>query len=169
MLSRNLIGGHYLMNIKAFMKEELRQRGTQTFPGIEKFKDEKGEPIPFIIKKLSRKEIKEIRDMYKSTEVYRDKQNGNRPIIGNNGQVAVLRDYDSDSAGLAIMVEAFVQPKLDDPDLMEFYGVVDSLDMPQIIFSDNDDFKYADQCLMEACGLSSKKKTEKEIVDELKN
>lgn len=29
------------MNMKAFMKEELKQRGTMEFPGIEKFTDEK--------------------------------------------------------------------------------------------------------------------------------
>ncbi len=156
------------MNMKAFMKEELKQRGTMEFPGIEKFTDEKGKPIPFIIKRLSRKEIKEIRDAYKTTEVFRDRNNGNRPIVGNNGQVAVLKDYDGESAGFAIMVEAFVQPKLDDPELMEYYGVVDRLDMPQIIFSDRDDFEYADQCVMEACGLV-KKKDEKEVIEELKN
>ena len=113
-------------------------------------------------------EIKEIRNRYKTKEVYRDKKNGGRPIIGANGQVAIIENYDGDSAGLEIMVEAFVQPKLDDPELMEFYGVVDRLEMPQTIFSDKDDFQYADKCLMEACGLASKK-DEKEIVEELKN
>ena len=45
------------MNMKAFMKEELKNRGTIEFPGIDKFKDEKGKPIPFILKRLSRKDI----------------------------------------------------------------------------------------------------------------
>lgn len=156
------------MDMKAFMKEELKNRGTMEFPGIEKFTDKDGKPIPFIIKRLSRKEQKEIRDAYKSTEVYRDRKNGGRPIIGANGQVAVLKDYDAEAAGLAIMVEAFVQPKLDDPELMQYYGVVDRLDMPQIIFSEKDDFAYADKCLMKACGLESEK-TEKKILDEVKN
>ena len=138
------------------MKPELKDRGTMEFPGIERYKDAKGNVIPFIIKRLSMKEIKEIRNNYKTKEVYRDKRNGDRPIIGNNGQVAVINDYDGDSAGLEIMVEAFVQPKLDD-----------RLDMPNIIFPDKDDFKYADDCLMEACGLASKK-NDKETVEELK-
>ena len=120
------------------------------------------------IYRLSRKEIKDIRDVYRTKSVYRDKENRGRPVIGANGQVAVIEDYDADSAGLAIMVEAFVQPKLDDPELMEYYGVVDRLDMPQIIFSDRDDFAYADDCLMIACGLKQEK-SEKEVIDELKN
>lgn len=156
------------INMKSFMKEELKERGTMEFPGIERFTDEKGNPIPFIIKRLSMIEIKEIRNRYKSKEVYRDKKNGGRPIVGANGQVAIIENYDGDSAGLEIMVEAFVQPKLDDPALMEYYGVMDRLDMPQTIFSDRDDFQYADQCLMEACGLATKK-DEKEIVEDLKN
>ncbi len=156
------------INMKAFMKPDMKDLGTMEFPGIERYTDEKGKPIPFIIKRLSAKKIKEIRNRYKTKEVFRDKRNGDRPIIGANGQVAVLNDYDSDSAGLDIMVEAFVQPKLDDPELMEYYGVVNRLDMPNIIFPDKDDFRYADECLMQACGLASKK-NDKEIVDELKN
>ena len=156
------------MNMKAFMKEDLKNRGPMEFPGIDNFLDESGKPIPFIIKRLSRKEIKDIRDVYRTKSVYRDKENRGRPVIGANGQVAIIEDYDADSAGLAIMVEAFVQPKLDDPELMEYYGVVDRLDMPQIIFSDRDDFAYADDCLMIACGLKQEK-SEKEVIDELKN
>jgi hypothetical protein len=157
-----------MTNIKAFMKAELKDRGTMEFPGIDTFVDDKGDPIPFIIKRLSTKEIKEIRNRHRTKSVFRDKRNGDRPIIGNNGQVAVVVDYDGDSAGLDIMVEAFVQPKLDDPELMEYYGVYDRLEMPTIIFPDRDDFQYADKCLMEACGLVEKK-SDKEVVEELKN
>nr|DAH27212.1 MAG TPA: tail assembly chaperone protein [Caudoviricetes sp.] len=156
------------MNLKAFMKEDLKDRGTMEFPGIERFTDEKGKPIPFIIKRLSRKEIKEIRELYETKQVFRDKNNGNRPIISGNGQVAIMRDYDSDSAGRHIMVEAFVQPKLDAPELMEYYGVLDRLDMPSILFPNKDEMEYADQCLMIACGLKSEK-NEKEVIDDVKN
>lgn len=156
------------MNLKAFMKEDLKERGTMEFPGIERFTDEKGKPIPFIIKRLSRKEIKEIRELYETKQVFRDKNNGNRPIISGNGQVAIMRDYDSDSAGRHIMVEAFVQPKLDAPELMEYYGVLDRLDMPSILFPNKDEMEYADQCLMIACGLKSEK-NEKEVIDDVKN
>lgn len=155
------------MNIKAFMKAELKDRGTMEFPGIETFKDEKGQPIPFIIKRLSMKEMKDIRDLYKTTEVYREGGRNGRPVIGNNGVVAVIKDYDAEKAGQHMMVEAFVQPKLDDPELMEFYGILDRLDMPHVIFSTKEDFEYANQCLSDALGLGSK--DEKETIEELKN
>ena len=140
------------MNLKAFMKAELKERGTVEFPGVATFTDNKGNPVPFIIKQLSMKEIKEIRNLYKTTEVFRDKKNGNRPVV-ENGQVVVRKDYDAERAGLHIMVDAFVQPKLDDPELMEFYKV---------------NFRYANKCVMEACGLAAKQ-DEEETVKKIKN
>ena len=47
------------IDMKAFMKPELKDRGTMEFPGIERYKDAKGNVIPFIIKRLSMKEIKD--------------------------------------------------------------------------------------------------------------
>lgn len=150
------------MNLKAFMKEELKDRGTMKFPGIERFCDKDGKPIPFILKRLSRKDLNDIRDLYKTSTVYRDKKNGNRPLV-LNGQVAFVKDYDSERAGLHIMVDAFVQPKLDDPELMAYYGVVDRLDMPQVLFPNNDEYKYANECVMEACGILEKEDEGEEI------
>lgn len=156
------------MNIRAFMKQDLKDRGTMEFPGIERFKDEEGNVIPFIIKRLSRARLKEIRDMYRTTQVYRDKSNGKRPVIGSNGQVAVIKDYDAEKAGLHFMVEAFEQPKLDDPELMDYYGVVDALEMPYVLFSDKEEFDYADDCLMIALGLKEAG-NERDEIDEVKN
>ena len=61
------------MNLKAFMKEELKNRGTMEFPGIARFADKDGKPIPFIIKRLTQADLKEIRNLYRTTKVYRDK------------------------------------------------------------------------------------------------
>lgn len=155
------------MNLKAFMKEDVKNRGTMEFPGIGKYTDEDGKPIPFIIKRLSMKDIREIRDLYRTTQVFRDKRNGGRPVIAN-GEVAMIKDYDSDTAERHMMCEAFVQPKLDDPELMEYYGVDDRLDMPLVIFADREDYMYADECLGIALGFTQEK-DEKEIVEELKN
>lgn len=154
-------------NLRAFMKEELKDRGTMEFPGIKRFTGEDGKPIPFIIKRLSQKKLKEIRNLYRTSKVYRDKQNGGRPVI-QNGQVSVIKDYDAEKAGLHMMVDAFVQPKLDDKELMDFYGVFDRLDMPEIIFAEKDEFKYANDCLMEALGLKEKE-NEEDIIEEVKN
>lgn len=155
-------------NLKAFMKPELKERKTMEFPGIDKYVDADGKPIPFIIKKLTQKELGEIRDLYRTTTVYRDKQNGDRPVITADGQVAVIRDYDSDRAGRHIMVDAFVQPKLDAPELMKYYGVYDRVDMPWVVFPDKEDFRYADECLSIALGFKEQK-TEKGTIEQIKN
>ena len=78
------------------------------------------------------------------------------------------KEYDAELAGLHIMVDAFVQPKLDDPELMKYYGALDRLDMPEIIFADREDYRYANECVMIACGLKAPK-PEKETVDKIKN
>lgn len=155
------------MNLKAFMKDELKEKGTMQFDGIERFKDADGKPIPFILKQLSAKEIKEIRNLYRTKEVFRDKRNGGRPVI-ENGNVVMMNDYDADRAGMHIMVEAFVQPKLDAPELMEYYGVLDRLDMPEIIFSTREEMRYANECVLIACGLMDGR-DEKEVVENIKN
>lgn len=154
-------------NLKAFMKAELKERKNETveYPGIKTFVDENGEPIPFIIRRLTVGEIREIRDLYREKKIFRDKKSG-RPVI-ENGEVAVIREYDAERAGRHIMVKAFVQPKMDDPELMEFYGVNDKLDMPEVLFADSDDFRYANSCVLEACGLKEKQ-SETETVEEIK-
>lgn len=154
------------MNLKAFMKKELKDRGNIEFPGTASFVDANGEPIPFIVKRLSRKEIKEIRNRYRTSTVYKNPKTG-MPII-DNGKVVMQEKYDAERAGLDMMVEAFVQPKLDDPELMDFYGVLDRLDMPEIIFAENGDFKYANECVMIACDLM-KKADDTDLVEEVKN
>lgn len=156
------------VSIRDFMKDDLKDRGTMEFPGIDKFKDKDGKTIPFIIKRLSRRELNEIRDNYRTKRVFRDKNNGNRPVIGNDGMVAMVSDYDSARAGKEMMVDAFVQPKLDDPELMKFYGVDDRLDMPDVLFSDLDDMNYANDCLMIALGLKDEE-DDSDKIEKVKN
>ncbi len=155
------------MNMKAFMKEDVKERGTQEFPGIERYTDADGKPIPFIVKRLSQVELEKIRDLYKEEHPFKD-ANG-KYVFLNDGTVSVRKTNDVAKAGLDIMVQAFVQPKLDDKDLMSYYGVLNKLDMPYTIFPTKEEFKYANECVMEACGISAKKKSDEEIIEDLKN
>lgn len=154
-------------SMKAFMKEDVKERGTQEFPGIERYKDENGQPIPFIIKCLNQKELEEIRAQYKEEHPFKDKDG--KYVFLNDGTVATRRTNDTAKAGLDILVSAFVQPKLDDEELMAYYGVLNRLDMPYTIFPTSEEFRYANKCVMEACGISAKKKDDSEVVEDLKN
>lgn len=75
-------------NLRAFMKEELRDRGTMEFEGIDAFKDENGKPIPFVLRRLSNAELREIRNRHRTEKVYRDKKNNGRPVV-DDGAVAI--------------------------------------------------------------------------------
>ena len=86
----------------------------------------------------------------------------------DDGQAVVRKKYDSQRAGLHLMVEAFVQPKLDDKALMEYYGVYDRLEMPYIIFSEPGEMKYANECMKVALGIK-KKSDEMETLETVKN
>ena len=156
------------MDMKAFMKSDLKDRGTVEFPGIKRFCDDKGQPIPFILRRLSRSRVQKIRSFYRTNEVYYDRsEGGKRPIITGDGQIATITKYDPDKVTAHIMVEAFVQPKLDDKELMEYYGINDRLDMPSVLFPEREEYDYANHCVMVACGMSNKK--DDEVIDDIKN
>ena len=77
-------------------------------------------------------------------------------------------EYDAIKANNEMLVEAFVQPKLDDKDLMEYYGVHNRIDMVDVIFADRNDLNYANDCLMIALGFKDPEPEEK-LIDEVKN
>ena len=51
---------------------------------------------------------------------------------------------------------------------MDYYGVVDVLEMPYVLFADKEEFDYADDCLMIALGLKEQQ-NERDVIDEVKN
>lgn len=155
-----------VIDMKAFMQEENKGDKEITFAGIERYKDKDGNVIPFILKRLNRKEIDKIRSLYEEETIVRDDET-DRPLV-DDGQAVVRKKYDSQRAGLHLMVEAFVQPKLDDKALMEYYGVYDRLEMPYIIFSEPGEMKYANECMKVALGIK-KKSDEMETLETVKN
>ncbi|WP_283682676.1 phage tail assembly chaperone [Parablautia sp. Marseille-Q6255] len=156
------------MDMKAFMKSDLKDRGTIEFKGIDRFLDDKGKPIPFILRRLSRNRVQEIRNLYRTKDVFYDTSSGSkRPLLTADGQVATIVNYDADKVSTHIMIESFVQPKLDDKELMEYYGVLDRMDMPAILFPDRAEYDYANKCVMIACGMSEDK--DEKVIDDLKN
>lgn len=153
------------IDMKAFMLDQSNENDTMEFEGIDRYKDADGNKVPFIIRKLSQKEIRRIRELYEEETVVRD-EDTDRPLV-DDGQVVVRRKYDGTKASMTMMVEAFVQPKLDDPELMKFYGVWDKLEMPYVIFPNVSEMRYANECLREALGL--KKTSDKQKLKEVKN
>lgn len=121
-------------NLSAFMKQEFKRDKVVEIPGFDRFKDEKGNPIPFKVRVLDyNKDIKAIREMYRSERIAYDKKT-KKPIV-DNGELVKNIDFDNDKATANIIVEALEYPNLKDPELMKFYDCDEYIDMPLKVFT----------------------------------
>lgn len=158
-----------MSNLKFFMKEELKKDEVVEIPGVETFKDDDGNIIPFKIKILDKNRIAEIRKAYTTRKMLVDAKK--KPLLVN-GEVQYSRDYDGERATDHIIVESFVDPKLDDPKLMEFYGATDRLDMPGKLFRNLADYQHVSTAVISALGFNPEEAEEAEddkIIGDVKN
>ncbi len=115
-------------NLKRFMRPEMK--ADEAFEV--KIKDKDGKDMMIKIRRLPRKIVNEIRDAYTTKEIAYDKK-GN-PIF--RGQRLVMTESRDEEKYLRhLLCEALVIPKLNDPELMEFFGCVDMTDMPDVVFT----------------------------------
>ncbi len=115
-------------NLKRFMRPEMK---TEEIIDVV-IKDKDGNDMPLKIKRLSQKTISEIRSAYITKSPAYDKK-GN-PII-SNGRLVMTEERDMERYSRHLLVEALVEPKLDDPELMDFFEVIDKVDMPGVVFT----------------------------------
>ena len=114
-----------------FMRETAKKQEIVEVPGIESIKDENGQVVPFKIKMLTKKEIDDIYDKYRTRTMLCDKKG--KPVF-NRGQAVFDINTDSNRALRRIMVEALVYPDLHNKDLMEFFDCYDFSEMPLKVF-----------------------------------
>lgn len=95
-------------------------------------KDKDGKDMPLKIKRLSKKRISELRDMYTTKSPAYDKK-GNPLVM--NGSIVWAIDRDDYSYTRMLLIESLVEPQLDDPELMEYFGALDVVDMPDLVFA----------------------------------
>jgi len=156
-------------NLKFFMRPETKEVAVFTVPGPKSIKDEKGETVNLEIRKLHRKQINEINDMYRTKTPLKD---GKKGFVVQNGEVVFKVEKDDARANRHHIVEALAYPDLKDPELMKFYKCVDVTEMPMLVFPESDEYAYVQRKVMEVLGLidpedeQEKKETE---LDEAKN
>lgn len=114
-----------------FMRETAKKQEIVEVPGIESIKDENGHVVPFKIKMLTKKEIDDIYDKYRTRTMLCDKKG--KPIF-NRGQAVFDINTDSNRALRRIIVEALVYPDLHNKELMEFFDCYDFSEMPLKVF-----------------------------------
>ncbi len=124
-------------NLKRFMRPELKSE--ETFDV--KITDKDGHDMPLKIKRLSQKTMDDIRDAYTNKSPAYDK-NGN-PII-QNGRLVMVEERDTERFSRHLITEALVEPKLDDPELMEYFDVVDKVDMFGTVFTQDEQKQILD-------------------------
>lgn len=155
------------MNMKYFMREELKNDEVVEVPGIDTFKDENGENIPFKIKVLGIEDVNKIRKNYTSRRIAVDDK-GKR-VLDKSRNPIFTEDVDNEAATARIIVEALECPNLKDPELMKFYGVNDVMEMPYKLFKNAKDYTYVSTTVVEVLGLGEQEVSDDELVNEAKN
>lgn len=137
-------------NLKYFMCEDSKREEIVSVPGLERFKDESGNVVPFEIKVLSQKTIDEItkNGTKRTMALDRDRQ----PIIKGD-KIIYSVEVDDDLIMRHMLVEALKYPDLKDPKLMDFYDCYDVAEMPLLVFPRPDEYLYVANMIYTALGM----------------
>ncbi len=156
------------MDMRYFMREELKQDEVVEIPGLETFKGEDGKPIPFQVKVLGIDEVNKIRKAYSKKRIILDDK-GKR-MFDKLGRPMLSDDTDLEAATRRLVVEALVYPNLKDPELMQFYGVGDVMEMPFKLFKNPKDWSYVSNAVAEVLGIDgSDDISDEQLIKEAKN
>lgn len=153
-------------NLKYFMRPEAKEELVVEVEGLESIKDEKGNVVPFKIKKLHNETVDKINKMYVTRVPAKDKK-GN--FIIQNGEIVYKVEKDKTKAFHHVLVEALVYPDLKDKELMEYFGCHDITEMPQRVFPTNDEYTAVTKKVMEVLGLVDPDEADQKEVDDAKN
>lgn len=150
-----------------FMRETAKKQEIVEVPGIESIKDENGQVVPFKIKMLTKKEIDDIYDKYRTRTMLCDKKG--KPVF-NRGQAVFDINTDSNRALRRIMVEALVYPDLHNKELMDFFDCYDFSEMPLKVFPNPKEYDKVANIVLSALGILEEENEDSESeVQEAKN
>lgn len=145
-----------------FMRETAKKQEIVEAPGIDSIKDEKGNVIPFKIKILTKKEIEDIYERYRTRTLLYDKKG--KPVI-DRGQAVYDVRTDSSKALRRIIVDALVYPDLRNEELMKFFDCYDITDMPVKVFPNPKEYEQVEQMVLSALGILEDESSEDEVPD----
>lgn len=149
-----------------FMRETAKKQEIVEVPGIESIKDENGQVVPFKIKMLTKKEIDDIYDKYRTRTMLCDKKG--KPVF-NRGQAVFDINTDSNRALRRIMVEALVYPDLHNKELMEFFDCYDFSEMPLKVFPNPKEYDQVANIVLSTIGILDEDEDDESEVQEAKN
>jgi len=156
------------MDMKYFMREELKNDEIVEIPGIELFKDKEGKVIPFQVKVLGTDEVNKIRKAFSKKRIVMDDK-GKR-LFDKFGRPVLSDETDTEAATRRLVIDALVYPDLKDPELMKFFGVNDVMEMPFKLFKNPRDWSYVSNAVAEVLGINSDETvSDDELISEAKN
>lgn len=138
-----------MSDLKAFFKQNKKQRKNVKFVATEDFVDKDGKPIEWEIRPLKSKIMDGIRAACTT--------------INNKGKGASI---DQAKFNRMICARATVFPDLDNKDLQNEYGVLCAEDLIQELLDNDGEYSAYTQKVLEVAGYN---KTEDELVEEAKN
>jgi len=108
------------MNLKSFLRENAEVVNNQKVVISERFKDDKGKPIPFEIRALSEKEVEQLRKAcIKRVKVKKGSYDD---------------ELDSSLLATKMIIESVVYPPLKSEELQKSYGVFGAEELVQAMF-----------------------------------
>ena len=156
------------MDMKYFMREELKNDEIVEIPGLDLFKDKEGNIIPFQVKVLGTDEVNKIRKAFSKKRIVMDDK-GKR-LFDKLGRPVLSDDTDTEAATRRLVIDALVYPDLKDPELMKFYGTNDVMEMPFKLFKNPKDWSYVSNAIAEVLGINSDETvSDDELINEAKN
>lgn len=127
-----------MSNLAGFLKP-LYTESKQEVVISDRFVDEEGKPLPFILRSLTQERIRDIT------------KHSNREKIVNGKKTLEL---DSDLFISRCLVESCIQPNFKEKDICDQYGTIDPLEVPQKMLLIGE-YNKLGQAFMELNGLNS--------------
>lgn len=149
-------------SLSYFMRDTAKKQEIIEVPGVDSIKDEDGKVVPFKIKILTKKEIEDIYDKYRTRALLYDKKG--KPVI-DRGQAVFDVNTDSSKALRRIIVEALVYPDLHNKELMDFFECYEFADMPVKVFPNPKEYAQVEQMVLSALGILEDESGEDEVQD----
>lgn len=147
-------------SLSYFMRDTAKKQEIIEVPGVDSIKDEDGKVVPFKIKILTKKEIEDIYDKYRTRTLLYDKKG--KPVI-DRGQAVFDVNTDSSKALRRIIVEALVYPDLHNKELMEFFECYEFADMPVKVFPNPKEYAQVEQMVLSTLGILEDESGEDEV------
>lgn len=139
-------------NMAFFMKGKAAEVKEEEVIITRRYKDEKGEPIPFVMKPLSTKRIDELEAECTKPEIKKGKKVGEK--------------LDSKRFSLRIAIESTVYPDFRDAELLKSYGLTDPVDVARSVLSVGGEYM---EWLQAANRINGFDESEDDLIDEVKN